>query len=57
MCLSSARGTESRTTSMVSRPDRRARAQPTPLPSARASASNWLTVCVARMLERPICLQ
>jgi hypothetical protein len=24
--------------------------------SARASASNWLTVCVARMLERPICL-
>ena len=24
--------------------------------SARASASNWLTVCVARMLARPICL-
>jgi hypothetical protein len=28
---------------------------PTPLPSARASASSWFTVCVARMLERPMC--
>jgi hypothetical protein len=33
------------------------RAMLVPLLSARASASNWLTVCVARMLERPICLQ
>src|SRR6218665_37096 len=56
MCLSSARGTESRTTSMTSRARSQGwRAMPTPLPSAWASASNWLTVCVAPILDPPLC--
>ena len=50
-----ARGRQSRTTSMVSL----AKSQglwliTVPLLSARASASNWFTVWVARILERPI---
>ena len=56
MYLSMARGRLSWITSMV----RRTKSQgcwvmTVPLLSARASASSWLTVWVARMLERPIC--
>ena len=52
-----ARGSESLTTSMVSKARSQVcMAMPLPLLSARASASNWLTVWVARMLARPICL-
>ena len=50
-----ARGTQSRTTSIVSLTKSQGWWLSTaPLLSARARASSWLTVCVARMLERPI---
>ena len=56
MCFSSARGTESRTASIVRcATSQGAKACSVLLLSARASASSWLTVCVARMLECSIC--
>lgn len=57
MRFSIARGTASRTTSMVSRARSQAwRPVPAPVLSARASESSWFTVWVARTLARPICL-
>ena len=56
MARSMARGSESCTTSKVNATKSHAWVGMTaPVLSARASDSSWLTVWVARMLERPIC--